>query len=217
MKLADFLLESGGESAGTKEVTQTSLKKARKYFEKTAEKMSVDLDTQIDNFDKNFKRLKKSVKNHGEMDRSHMPVVSWKQVKDFQRALTNGDLNIQNPSLNESVLMELKIDGTKEKVNATFKSIRVKDLKPVQSQVYLSKVSRNFKKYGIPDNNNFIISKYLIIDKNNRIIDGHHRWATVMLANPDLKIDLLKVDLDMEKLLPLTKSYGVSRGNKQNS
>ncbi len=216
MKLKELLLESGGETAGTKEVSQTSTKKARKYFEKSLSKLNLVLNDEIPQFDDNYKKLRKLVKNHGEEHRRDMPVVSWKQVKEFQKSLTNGDLDIENP-FNENLLMEIQLQGNEDKVKAQFKSLKARDLKPVQSQIYLSKVIKNFKKFGIPDNNHFITTKYLIIDKNNRIIDGHHRWTTVMITNPDIKIDLLKVDLDMEKLLPLTKAFGISRGNKQNS
>jgi len=216
MKLIEFLMESGGEAAGIKEVAKTSLKKARKYFTKSLHNLGMELNKEIPNFDKNYKNLKKLVKNHGEENRRDMPVVSWKQVKDFQKSLNNGDLDIQKP-FNESLLLEIRIEGNKDKVKAEFKSIKAKDLKPVQAQIYLSKVIRNFKRFGIPSNNHFLTTKYLIIDKNNKIIDGHHRWTTIMIANPNIRIDLLKVDLDMEKLLPLTKAYGISRGNKQNS
>lgn len=209
-------MESGGEAAGTKEVAQTSLKKAVKFFKKEMAKFDLDLYKEIPNFDKNYKLLKKIVENHGEKNRSEMPVVSWKQVKDFQKSLSNGDLDIQNP-FNENLLMEIKMQGDNNKVQAHFRSIKAKDLKPVQEQIYLSKVIKNFKKYGVPHDTHFITTKYMIVDKNNRIIDGHHRWTTVMIADPSIKIDLLKVDLDMEKLLPLTKAYGISRGNKQNS
>ena len=216
MNIKEFLLEYGGETAGTKEITQTSLKKARKYFEKSLIKLNLDLDEEIPEFDKNYKKLKRLVKNHGEEHRKDMPVVGWKQVKEFQKSLTNGDLDIQNP-FNENLLMEIQLQGNEDKVKAQFKSIKAKDLKPIQSQIYLSKVIKNFKKFGIPHNNHFITTKYMIIDKNNRIVDGHHRWTTVMITNPNIKIDLLKVDLDMEELLPLTKAYGISKGNKQNN
>jgi hypothetical protein len=216
MNLKEFLMEAGGEAAGTKEVAQTTLKKAIKFFTKQMKKIGMDLYEEIPNFDKNYKKLRKLVKNHGEEHRKDMPVVSWKQVKEFQKSLHNGDLDIQNP-FNENKLMEIKMEGDSNKVKAVFKSIKAKDLKPVQEQIYLSKVIKNFKKYGVPHDTHFITTKYMIVDKNNRIIDGHHRWTTVMIADPNIKIDLLKVDLDMEKLLPLTKAYGISRGNKQNS
>lgn len=213
MTVSDLILEAGGQSPGKKEVAQTSTKQARKYFEKKMDKIGLDLDEEIPNFDNNYKKLKDKVTRHGIESRINMPVVSWKQVKEFQKTLSNGDIDIQKPVF-ESI--DVLIEGKTEKIKAVFKSIKAKDLKPVQKQIYLSKVIENFKKHGVPHNNHFITTKYLIVDKNNMIIDGHHRWATVQISNPQVKMDVLKIDLDVEKLIPLTKAYGLYRGNKQN-
>jgi len=213
MRVYDLILEAGGEAPGKKEVAKTSTKEARKYFKKEMSKFGLDLYEEIPNFDKNYKKLKDKVIRHGVESRINMPVVSWKQVKEFQKTLSNGDIDIQEPTFESITVL---IEGTEEKIKAVFKSIKATDLNPVQKQIYLSKVIKNFKKYGVPQDNHFITTKYLIVDKNNMIIDGHHRWTTVQLSDPQIKLDVLKVDLDMEELLPLTKAYGIFRGNKQN-
>jgi len=109
-------------------------------------------------------------------------------------------------------------DGETEddKVNAKFETVKAKDLTPVQAQIYLSKAIVNFEKFGVTEDGNFLTQKTLIVDSNNMIIDGHHRWATAMIADPNIKMKVLKVDLKLSKLLKVSKSFGVAMGNKQN-
>ena len=228
------LLEKGGEAPGKKEVSETSTKSAIKYLSK---KLNMDIEKEIPNFSKNYKLLRAKLDVHGSKARKDMPVVSWRQVKEFQHQLANGFLDIKAPfnieiekllgkfpntltdEQKEMWLNAGKGDGDLKDdiVNADLMEIPAADLKPVQAQVYLSKVKDNFKKTGIPTNGHPITNKTLIVDKNNMIIDGHHRWTTVMVADPSIKMKVLKVDLDMQLLLKISKTFGVSQGNKQNS
>jgi len=59
-------------------------------------------------------------------------------------------------------------------------------------------------------NNVFIMSKDLYI------IDGHHRFLSGVLLDPNMQINALIIDLPIAKLLPLTLSYSDAVGNKRN-
>lgn len=228
------LLEAGGQAGGTMEVANTSLEQAKAFFTKEMKALKMDI-SQIDDFDKNFKLLK-SLVNNGTENRVDMPVVSWKQVKAFQEKLINGELDVKEP-YNKDVIDSIgkfptKIkpkdreiwldsgenDGKKkdDKIDAKIETVKVKDLKPVQAQVYLSKVIVNYEKFGLPDNSNFLTKKTLIIDANNMIIDGHHRWTTLLMTDPNIKVKVLRVNLKLSKLLKVSKSFGVAMGNQQN-
>lgn len=231
------LLEAGGESAGKKEIAKTTLEEAVAYFKKKLDKMEYSLDVELPHFEENYTLLRKLVLNHGSEKRIDMPVISWKQVKQFQQSLIDGHIDIKKPYNKELKKLlgkfpkKLKSDEGKlwlkaglddgstddDKINATFENIAVKNLKPVQEQIYLSKVIDNYEKYGIPHDTHKLTIKTLIITKDNEIIDGHHRWTTMMITDPELKAHVLKVDLDLETLLQVSKTYGVSMGNKQNS
>lgn len=231
------LLEAGGESPGKKEVAKTSSKEARKYFTKKMKKVNIDLEKAIPNFIKNYKLIRSKLDVHGTEARKDMPVVSYKQVKEFQKHLTDGFLDIREPfntelekligkfpkNLNKEEKKLWRAAGLKDgehkddMIDAQITEVSAHDLKPVQEQIYLSKVVENYKKKGIPSNGHLITTKTLIIDRNNMIIDGHHRWTTVMIADPSIKMKVLKVDLDMTLLLQVSKTFGVSMGNKQNS
>ena len=54
------------------------------------------------------------------------------------------------------------------------------------------------------------------IKKDNRIIDGHHRFLTTVLINPKIKVNCLKIDLPIRELLPLTLAYTDAIGNVRN-
>ena len=228
------ILEAGGQAGGDMEVADTSLAEAREYFTTEMEKIDMSIDD-IENFDENFKLLKKKV-SKGTEDRVDMPVVSWKQVKAFQEKLVNGELDVKKP-FNKEVTKSIGKFPTKikkkdrdiwldsgeqdgevkdDQIDAKFDTVAVKDLKPVQAQIYLSKAITNYGKFGLTDKSNFLTQKTLIIDSNNMIIDGHHRWATAMIADPNIKMKVLRVDLKLSKLLKVSKSFGVAMGNKQN-
>ena len=233
MRIKD-LFESSGEAPGKKEVLKTSTKDAIKYFSK---KLDTNIEEEIENFSKNYKLLRAKLNVHGSEPRKDMPVISYKQVKNFQKHLTDGFLDIKAPFNKEIENLIGKFpdslsdtqkemwrkagtgDGSHEDdiVDATITEIAAQDLKPVQEQIYLSKVKDNFKKKGIPHSGHLTTTKTLIVDKNNMIIDGHHRWTAIMIADPSIKMKVLKVDLDMNILIQVSKTFGVSLGNKQNS
>lgn len=213
-------------AGGTMEVAKTSLPEARSYFTTEMKKIGKDI-SDIENFDENFNLLKKKVAK-GTEPRIDMPVVSWKQVKAFQQKLVNGELDVKKPfnkDVKDSIgkfptkikkkdrdiwLDSGEHDGETEddKVNAKFETVKAKDLTPVQAQIYLSKAIVNFEKFGVTEDGNFLTQKTLIVDSNN--------WATAMIADSNIKMKVLKVDLKLSKLLKVSKSFGVVMGNKQN-
>jgi hypothetical protein len=233
MRIKD-LFENSGEAPGKKEVLKTTTKVASKYFSK---KLNFNIEEKIPNFVKNYKLLRAKLDVHGSEARKNMPVVSYKQVKEFQKHLTGGFLDIKPPfnkdieyligkfpnSLSDTQKEMWKKAGKgdgellDDVIDANIVEIAAQDLKPVQEQIYLSKVKDNFKKKGIPHIGHLTTTKTLIVDKNNMIIDGHHRWTAVMIADPSIKMNVLKVDLNMNILIKVSKTFGMSIGNKQNA
>lgn len=45
------------------------------------------------------------------------------------------------------------------------------------------------------------IASGLIVSKDNYVLDGHHRWATILTKNPRIEIGVKKVDLPIQDLL----------------
>ena len=85
-------------------------------------------------------------------------------------------------------------------------------LLPIQSQVWLEKLVKNIDKFGVPKQGSPVTDATLIISKDNRIIDGHHRWGQAVLSDPGLKMQVLKVPFDLEELLLIARTYGAAKG-----
>ena len=54
-----------------------------------------------------------------------------------------------------------------------------------------------------------------VISKDNRILDGHHRWAATIFNNPSAKINGVKADLNIGDLVPVLRAAGDAMGNKR--
>ena len=52
-----------------------------------------------------------------------------------------------------------------------------------------------------------------MVSKDKRILDGHHRWAATMLADPSAKITGIEADLGIGDLVPVLRAMGDSIGN----
>jgi hypothetical protein len=235
-KFSRFVLEAGGEGAGTNEVANTSLEDARNIINSNLSVIGKSIKD-IKDFSDNFKKLQKSV-HHGIAQRRDMPVVSSKQVKYLRDELIAGNIDILKPynlkyidyTLNHADLNNAgksvkdlyrvsgKFDGDEDddKIKAEFIMVKAQKIIPIQKQIYLSKFSSNIIKYGLINKDSKMLEKPLIISKDYELIDGHHRWMSIMICNPNLEVKVLRIHLEAEKLLNVVKNFGISMGNKQN-
>ena len=109
-------------------------------------------------------------------------------------------------------------DAKDDIVNVSSESIAVGNLKPIQAQIYFDKSIKKISKDGVASSKNFMTSKFnnFIVSRDNRIIDGHHRFLTTVLIDPKIKVNCLKIDLPIRELLPLTLAYTDAIGNVRN-
>jgi len=54
-----------------------------------------------------------------------------------------------------------------------------------------------------------------IVSKENRILDGHHRWAATMFNNPNAILDVSKANMTIGDLIPVLRAAGDNYGNKR--
>ena len=54
---------------------------------------------------------------------------------------------------------------------------------------------------------NHLKPKALIVSKNNFIIDGHHRWLAALNSKPTQQIPIIRVNMTIDKLLPLVLKF----------
>lgn len=234
-KFKQVILEAGGQAAGKLEVVRTNVDTARRHAEDLFSDNNQDLETLLPNFDKNYKFAQKKAKI-GWTKRKDMPVISSDDVKAMQKRLKDGTIDLENPfapSTDPSdpypegltgqdakrFLNRGLRDGEKsdDVIKFSEKKVAAKDLKPIQRQIYFDKSIKSIADNGVKGTTNFLTNvSYFICSSDNYIIDGHHRFLSALLVDPQIKVRCLIIDLPIEKLLPLSLAYGDAIGNKRN-
>jgi hypothetical protein len=100
-------------------------------------------------------------------------------------------------------------DNSDDVVATKDAAIPAKSLKPSQDAVYLGK-ALGLAIGGVEGGD-----LGAIISKDNRILDGHHRWAATMFTNPNAKIIGAKADLGIGDLVPVLRQAGDAMGNER--
>jgi len=234
IKKEETIHEAGGASAGTHELVSTKVEKAKEYVSKKYP--DFDIDKEIPDFEKNYKFAQKMAKG-GFAKRKDMPVIDNKDIKLLQKRLSQGKVDISEPFADNDVpndpfpqgldtkkgkqwITHGLRDGDKDddKVDVKIKSVSVGNLKPIQKQIYFDKSIKNVAQFGAQGTRDFASSKnnFYVISKDNRIIDGHHRFLSAVLVDPKIKVSALQIDLPIDKLLPMTLSYTDAIGNVRN-
>lgn len=235
-KYSEFLLEfQGGQAAGKLEIERTPVATAVDYARGV---LGDSLDQDIPDFSKNYQMLQANIKAYSlGKRRAEMPVITPNDIKDFKTRLEKGLLDVNKPfalgqanaadpedliksgyGTQETWLILGTKDGNKtdDKTRVSLKRVAVKDMRPIQTQIYLDKVIGKYAKFGVPKSASPILNKTMIASKDGYIIDGHHRWAQIYIADPSLKISTMVIDLPIRELLRVSLDYGDSIGNKRN-
>ena len=226
----------GGEPAGKFDLIRTNLTKAKNY----AANLIKNLDEELPNFDSNYLKVQDIAKK-GYAKRKDMSVISVNDVKKLQSRLKKGSIDINAPfaptdkgpwiaTANnpfpdgldkvtgkkwlEKGLSKNDGDDKDDIVKTKLKKVTVSSLKPLQSQIYFDKAIQKIAKKGVDKIKKS--KKILIVSRDNRIIDGHHKFLSAFLIDPKLKVNALEIDLPVKELLPLSLSYTDAIGNKRN-
>lgn len=230
IKLKDLMIEAGGQRAGNLELANVKVETAKKWIEK----QGYDLE-QLPNFDANFRSAKKAA-TLGRTQRQDMPVIMDDDVRSFKQRLERGVIDITVPFANKQhkdnpfpeglkgkqakkwVRAGLKDgDMNDDKIKVSGAKVAVKNLKPIQKQIYFDKSMKTIIDFGIEATKSFLSSKtFFIISSDNYIIDGHHRFLAGMLIDPSISVKVVSINLPIAKLLPMTLAYGDAIGNKRN-
>lgn len=233
---AKMILEAGGESAGTMEVTRTSVRDAYAHGERVLQSYGKDIDVEMPDFERNYRTAQK-LASIGFTKRKDMPVIGRNDVREFQRRLKSGQIDVSEPfkpshasnpfpeGLSGSEAREwlqsgLEVydgDSRDDVVSLQLTSVKAEDLRPIQEQIYFDKSIETIGKNGAEGTVSFIEDKSILIcSSDNYIIDGHHRFLSAILVDPMMQAQVLKVDLPIDTLLPMAIAYGDAIGNKRN-
>lgn len=210
-------------------VKTTPLKAARAYAEQEFEKKGRDLDEVLPDFDRNYVRLQKRLKGALEIPRIGMPVIEPSDMALFNKRLNSGAVDVFAPYAKGKLYTpsSLSKDEGEEWVELGFKDgdksddvikgklggFPVGKMKPTQSQIWFDKIVKLILQYGPAKSGSPILSQTVIVSGDNYILDGHHRYAQAMIADPSLKMRALRIPLPIELLLKVGKTYGESIGN----
>lgn len=227
-EVIDLMVEEGGFSLN---VATVPLGKARSYAEKVFKKAGKSLDKELPDFDERYRVLQKRTKAALNVPRIDMPVIEPKDMKEFDTRLKSGALDIFSPYARGKFVAPKNLDKQKgeewiklgvkdgnkkdDVVMARWTSVPAKKLLPTQSQIWLEKLAGNIAKWGPPKAGSPVLGTTIIVSKEGYILDGHHRFGQVMLANPDLRIKALFIPLPIKLLLKIGRSYGNAVGNQQ--
>src|SRR6185503_13661973 len=164
-----------------------NLPTARKYAEKKFEENGTSLSKAIPNFDRNY-ALAKYKAGLGHTKRHDMPVIDEGHVRDLQRRLVDGaiditkpyspDTNPRNPfpeGLTGEQAKKFLVDGfhdhnlKDDQTKCSKNKVVAKDLIPIQKQIYLDKCIDNTAKAGIANSKEFLSKSLLILSNDNHI------------------------------------------------
>ena len=224
------IINEDGQTAGKLELVSTPLDKAKAYAEKKG------ILNDIPNFDKNYK-ISQAQARKGTTQRKDMPRIDDDDVKKFQTRLAKGFIDIVKPFAKTTNITNPFPQGlsgydakdfldrglrdgnkTDDIIQLTIKKVPVKSLKPIQKQIYFDISATATAQFGVEKSTKFLTGKtFFITSKDRYIIDGHHRYLSAMLIDPDMKVNILSIDLPIAKLLPLSLGYGDAIGNKRNA
>lgn len=224
----------GGAAAGKLEIHRTTTQQAVAY---AMAELGEDKYNEIPNFPANY-TYAKSQASRGWTKRKDMPVITSRDVHEFQNALQQGFLDLKKPFAPgtnprnpfptglsgkkaeqwlQNGLAKNDGDAADDRVKVSNKRIAVGDLKPIQSQIYVDKAVAALARGTLESTKNFLSTQTLYItSSDNYIIDGHHRYLAGMLLDPKMKVQTISIDLPIKTLLPLALAYGDAIGNKRN-
>jgi hypothetical protein len=220
------------------ELVKTPVDRAYEFAKEAFAKAGTDIDKEMPDFKKNYSFAQKQA-GTGKTQRKDMPVIDEKDVKDFQKRLTQGYIDHYKPfasstnprdpfpkGLTGDMAQEWlkagqgKNDGVwpDDKIKASLDKVPVGRLKPIQKQIYADKSIGMTASSGVKATENFLKNQStFIISADNYIIDGHHRYLSALLIDPKFHVNVLRVEAPISKLLPLSLSYSDAVGNRRNA
>jgi hypothetical protein len=113
--------------------------------------------------------------------------------------------------LHQDFLADLMRDG----VTVTSEVVAPTALRPSQSQLDARNIGENLQKYDPAKR-----VRAIFVSKDNYVLDGHHRWATLALAEMlkgyDVKVPVIRIGLNRDAALFAMHDFGQEFGVARN-
>ena len=217
-------------------VARISVAQAIAFAEKLFRESGADVHDYLPNLEDHFTQLKRKMKHALNIQRIDMPVIYPKNIPDFAKNVKAGRVDIFAPFFKghlgnlfpwerkgkpamfgdeEWITLGVKDgDPNDDRVDAQVEMIAVKDLKPLQNEIWYDKLIASIMAFGVPKPGGFLAtSAPIIVSKEGYILDGHHRFGQGYLVDPGYKLKSVYVPLDIDTLLKVGRSYGSAIGN----
>lgn len=237
---------TGGESGGDIEVLKTPVGEFEKLFLKRFGKtpLAAQITTYAENYAKLFAKASGDVldidrANMPVIDRRHIELLHHfliegrfninppfdRKVLELLRSSGKERVDLHHADVeNAEKWRAIWHDADKHsRVNAYFDKKKAEKLSPIQKQIYLDKVLDNIAEVVADhpkhpaENLAERFDKYtLVTSSNDKVIDGHHKWATMMILEPSYKFNTLVIDLDLRRLMCVTLAFTALIGNAPN-
>ncbi len=237
MKLKNLLLllEAGGEEAGKIEIVETKASIAKKFFMDMMKNNDnhFDFGSFLESFEYNYDRARE-LASKGYAKRVDMPVIDLNQINGLQTHLEHGMLDIVDGETGKfhkafpqgltgeqatKWLEQGLHDGyeTDDIIDVSLERVEAGLLTPLQEQIYFDKAISKLAEYGVESTIEFLQKvSIIIVSRDGYIMDGHHRWLTAMLIDPELEIQTMVVDVEKEKLIKMLNAFSDAIGNERN-
>lgn len=178
-----------GEQSGNLELVLTPVPRAVGF---TQELLTVPLSSWLPVFEENYLTAQLKAQQ-GHTKRAEMPVLEEDDLEDFKTALQ-----------------------ALSHVDCVEDVIAAKDLIPTQRQIYFDKSITPTVKFGKDATFDHLRSQHLYVSKDRGILDGHHRWLSAMLLDPEFTFLVLVVEEDAQQALRDSLIYSDSRNHERN-
>jgi len=231
MKFNEAVKVGASHTAGKYDFGKMSYQEVVTYLNS----VGMDIEKEIINFKQNWQLANRKVKK-GWTKRKDMPVVNTVDTPRFKKDIEAGRIDHKKPfapgtdqknlfpdmftaaSAGKFLMRGLKDGSIKDdQIKVIRTKMKVKDITPIQSQIYLDIAMRVAKDEGIATRKSNIENRSVsVVSKSGHLIDGHHRYLSAMLIDPDIMTHVLMIDLPIRKLIDMAMSFGFAIGNKRN-
>ena len=127
---------------------------------------------------------------------SDKEVEAYYNRKNAEAAIEAGADPKSDVSVFDDWVKGLKKGGIK--VTRPKGGMRVGDLKATQREISADAVLKNADRYLSGED---LTGGVIYVSSDGHILDGHHRWAGLLTADPDAKIPVVKIGVPMAELL----------------
>lgn len=204
---------------------------AREFARQKLSEKGMSVEEAFPNFEESYMLVKKKTQQALDIPRHKMPVIEPEQIDDFMEDLQKGHVDIFQPwakgemstpegfrskeEAEEWITLGLK-DQKKsdDRIRAKLTTMPASELRPTQGQIWYDKIVKNVLEFGPVDSSSPILDMTIIVSEDGYLLDGHHRWAGVMMGDPSLKQSVLHVPMNIQRLLEISRSYGFALGNE---